>query len=128
MTLFLGRWCLNVLVSEEGWLSRCSLNIAWCNILLNALRGGLPPSDLAVCQAQITQWEEHQRCQFLLLSLTLVPTASLNSPRVPSVPSLDTSKTSHLNIEELVMEVFMTDRRLSGFDVSFTLWYFEKEL
>lgn len=66
---------LTLLVSQEGWLSRCPLIMAWSNIFLNELKGGLPPHDSAVCQAQITQWEEHQCCQFLLLSLTLAPTA-----------------------------------------------------
>lgn len=91
-----------LLVSEEGWLSRCPLDMAWCNIFLNELKGGLPPCDSAVCQAQITQWEEHQCCQFVLLSLTLAPAASVNSPRASPFPSLDTAKTSQLNIWGLV--------------------------
>lgn len=90
------------LVSEEGWLSRCPLDMAWCKIFLNELKGGLPPCDSAVCQAQITQWEEHQCCQFTRLSLTLAPAASVNSPRASPFPSLDSTKTAQPNIWGLV--------------------------
>lgn len=100
-----------LLVSEEGWLSGCPLNMACCNICLNELRGGLPPSDLAVCQAQISQWEEHRCCQFLVFLLTLVPSASLNSPCVLHVLSLDTRESTDPITGEMLLEISIGEMR-----------------
>lgn len=95
-----------LLVLEQGWTSRCPLDMAWCNIFLNELKEWLAPCDSTVCQAQITQWVERQCCRFLLLSLTLTPTASLNTPRCSPFSPLDTSKIPHLNMCKMVIEIF----------------------